>query len=40
MTVVVRGKISSANEWTDQQVIFRGAARSLHAERLAFRLAG
>jgi aldose sugar dehydrogenase len=25
MTVVVRGKINRANEWTDQQVIFRGA---------------
>ena len=25
MTVVVRGKINKNNEWTDQQVIFRGA---------------
>ncbi len=25
MTVIVRGKISASNEWTDQQVIFRGA---------------
>jgi glucose/arabinose dehydrogenase len=24
MTVVVRGRLSAANEWTDQQVIFRG----------------
>jgi hypothetical protein len=24
MTVIVRGKISKTNEWTDQQVIFRG----------------
>jgi glucose/arabinose dehydrogenase len=26
MTVVVRGRINAANEWIDQQVIFRGAA--------------
>ena len=26
MTVIVRGKISKANEWTDQQVIFRAPA--------------
>jgi glucose/arabinose dehydrogenase len=25
MTVIVRGKINTDNEWTDQQVIFRGA---------------
>ena len=26
MTVIVRGKISKTNEWTDQQVIFRAPA--------------
>ena len=39
MTVVVRGKINSDNEWIDQQVIFRAPADLYTPSGIALRLA-
>ena len=37
MTVIIRGKLNKNNEWTDEQVIFRGPPELYTTVRLALR---